>query len=177
MAMLTVVSLILYEVNNTMVRTALHQESMTTLRDEARNSLMQMSRFLRMAETTTIVTTAGAAVGTTPVDNIQFQAVHDTDGNGNAINADFSLGLAPAVRFRVDTTDANGDGKTTTQLVQTNTAGTVVRILTNHLNPNGGVQFSRTNSGIQISLVLLYPSGALRPPAYVRMDQSVAVRN
>ena len=176
-AMLTAISLVLYEVNNSMVRAALHQESMTILRDEARNSLMQMTRLVRMADTTTIVTAAGAAIGVNPVNSIEFQPVEDTDGNGNAINEDFSVGLGAAVRFVIDTGDANGDGLTTTQLIEADENGAFVRILTSHLNPAGGVRFWRTNPGIQISLVLLYPSGPLRPPAFVRVDQVVAVRN
>jgi len=63
-------------------------------------------------------------------------------------------------RFVVDTTDANGDGLTTTQLVRLDAANQVVEVVANHISPvvvtgdyydasQGGILFQNIGGSIQ----------------------------
>jgi len=178
MFIMTTVSLALYYVNMAMTRATLHQESMTTLRDEGRTSLQYISRMLRIASEGTIkgVTEGGvkSILGTTAMQGIEFQAVTDLDGNGVAVAEDYTVELTDPILFQVDIGDANGDGLDTEQLVQLDENDDVVRVLSNHC---ASIAFVNTSGGVQISLVLTRAGVGLSPTANVRMDQVVAARN
>ena len=179
--LLTGVTVGLYYLNLGMTKATLQHESMAVVRDDARLALQHMSRLLRMADDPTLVTLDGqgspTALSTTTVDNIHFQPVDDTDANGVALSQDFSVGLANQMGFGVDTDDENSDGYTTTQLVQFDDQGSVVQVLTNNLEPTGGVSFARVAGGVQISLQLFRDASGVRPPVRTRLNQVVSVRN
>ena len=180
MVVLSSISLGLYYINLGMTKTTLHQEAIATLRDEGRNAMQSMTRMLRNGEDNTLMTwnasNVAAALGVVPVSNIRFQAVTDANGNGSAINTDMSVGLTPVLGYGLDTVDINGDGFGATQLVRFDTAGNVNTILTNRVAP-GGLSFVRTAGGVQITLVLTMPARGIRPPATVRFNQIVDMRN
>jgi prepilin-type N-terminal cleavage/methylation domain-containing protein len=178
--LLTGVSMALYYINLSMTKAVMEQQGMTTLRDDGRITMQYISRRLRNAESSLMYGVNGdtkTALGTTPVTTIEFQTVTDTDGNGNAINTSYTVELGSALRFGPDTNDKNGDGESATQLVQFATNGNVSRILTNFLDPSGGISFVRTSGGVQISLKLLRKAQGIRPQASVRMDMVIDPRN
>lgn len=177
--LITAVSTVLYSLNFTMTRSALHQESMTMLRDEGYTSLDYMGRRLRMARSATILTDNNGTLAplvNNVATNLRFQMATDLDGNGLAIDDEFNVELTAPLVFRSDDNDANGDGFSTRQLVHMDTNGNVVRVLSNHLRP-GGLSFQRTAAGIQITVALEHPGQGLRPTAAVTLSLVVDPRN
>jgi prepilin-type N-terminal cleavage/methylation domain-containing protein len=181
MSILTVVMLGMYSLNDSMTRSSMQQESLAMLRDEGRLSLQYMTRLMRMAQSGTLRSEDGGEgavmLGTQSVQSIQFQIVASMDGNVTTINQDFTVGLSPVMEFTPDFDDANEDGFTSTQLVHLDADGSVVRVLTNHLNPDGGFACIRTAGGLQLSLVLFDAGNSGRQPVTKRLDQVFAVRN
>jgi hypothetical protein len=151
------------------------------LRDEGRLSLQYMTRLMRMAQSGTLQSEDGGAgavmLGTQSVQSIQFQIVASMDGNVTTINQDFTVGTSGVMEFTPDFGDANLDGFTSTQLVHLDADGSVVRVLTNHLSPQGGFACIRTAGGLQLSLVLFDEGNSGRQPVTKRLDQVFAVRN
>lgn len=177
--LITAVSTVLYSLNFTMTRSALHQESMTMLRDEGYTSLDYMGRRLRMARSATILTDNNGTLAplvNNVATNLRFQMATDLDGNGLAIDDEFNVELTAPLVFRSDDNDANRDGFSTRQLVHMDTNGNVVRVLSNHLRP-GGLSFQRTAAGIQITVALEHPGQGLRPTAAVTLSLVVDPRN
>src|SRR5690606_12547026 len=112
-------------------------------------------------------------LGGGPVTSIVYQRPDDLDGNGNALDAAMNLELRPARIFTIDTNDANGDGRTVTQLVELNADGSFRRVLCNNVSPAvapqggagfydaplGGLTFQQVGGGIQITLIQRRLSG------------------
>ncbi len=179
-AILSTIMLALYSLNLTMTRGTLQQESLATLRDEGRTALQYVGRRLRMADSGTLVargTDGNDEVFGNTATILGFQTVSDLDGNGSAVNQDYSVGLAPIAYYGPDLNDANGDGVTTRQLVEIDANGAVTRVFSRHLDPNGGITFQRVNGGIAINLVMRYPAEGIRPEAVLNLSQVVDPRN
>lgn len=181
-AVLTTVSLGLYDINLAMTKSAVAQEHRTLLQDEGRQALQYMARRMRMADAGSIVTVATTGSPTTTfgqasTDNITFQTVGDIDGNGLAINVDFSVGLQPAITFALDINDANGDGIAEHQLVEMDAQGNITRVLCSHVADGGGFRLSRASGGILMNLVLVHEGGGTVSPSVVRMFKLVTTRN
>ena len=179
--LLTGITITIYSINLGMTKAALQHESMAVVRDEGRLALQHISRRLRMAQISSLITLDGegtaSQLSATVVDNLHFQPIADIDGNGVAVNQDFSVGVAPQMGFGIDTLDSNGDGYTTTQLVQFDNQGNVTQILSNHIDPTGGIAIQRVSGGVQISLQLYREGSGIRPPVKTRLDQVISVRN
>lgn len=179
---LTTVSLALYNINLAMTRAAVHQEHRTTLQDEGRTAMQYMVRRIRMADSGTMETkvdgsTSLTTLGAGETTNVTFQAVADMDGNGVAINADYTMGLTDLMSIGPDYLDANGDGFYEEQLVHLDNSGNVVRVLTNHLADGGGFTLQRTFGGIMINMVLVHQGNGTVSPTVVRMSRLVTARN
>ena len=115
-----------------MGRTSSVQRAKVTAAEESRRALETLVARVHAASATSI-NTAGL-----PGDVLRFRAAVDADGNGTAVDASGRLELGSEITVQPDTTDANGDGLTTTQLVMTQ--GTRTRVLCNSLPPDSGVK-------------------------------------
>lgn len=182
MVVLTTTSLGLYNINLAMTRSSVSYEQLTTLHDEGRLSLQHIERRLRMAEGSGVMANdlaseAWSALGIDAKTRLQFQMAADMDGNGYAINQDYSLSLSDPIVCGADSDDANGDGLTDTQLVVFDASGAVTKVLSNHLASSNGILFQRVNSGIQVSLMLRHNGGGTVAPSTVQMRLVVPTRN
>jgi len=191
-SVLSILLTMLYGAAWAMTKTARTQDSVIMLNAEARQAMISITRNLRQADASTILTNNGGgfvAMGANAVTNLRLQRVEDIDGNGNALDAAFNPELSQPFWITRDTNDANADGLTLTQLVRLNQAGQVVEVLANHISPvvvtgdmysapNGGVLFQDIGGGsIQVTLILRHRADANLPMMVVRLDEVVSPRN
>jgi len=191
---LAVVLTMLYGAAATMANLAGTQDSLVMLNQEARQAMNTITRNLRMATTASVVTPDGgggfAPLTNVPVTQLQYRRVADMDGNGVALNQDMTLGLTQPFLITRDVNDANGDGRTLTQLVRIDqNTGAVVEVLANHVSPvvatgdfydasNGGVLFRALGGGaIQVTLIMRHQPSPTSPMMVVRLDEVVTPRN
>lgn len=168
---------------------------MIDLRDQGRTAMSDITRRLRMSQASGLRTVDAdgnfVALGNNPVTSIVYQMATDADGNGVAVSQDMSLGLTPQRIFALDTNDANGDGRTITQLVELQADGTFIRVLSNNISPvvatadagpyygapAGGLVFQDVGTGIQVTLILRKRADGVGPTMVTRLDQIVSPRN
>lgn len=194
MAVATVIIGMLYTINFGMLRLVRTQDAQITMMEEGRNAMRVMTSNLRMSSYGWMQATNGGVVGPLTggtYTDLQYQRPDDLDGNGNAVNAAFALELRPTRIFAVDNADANGDGRTVTQLVELNADGSFRRVLTNNLSPaiapgggagfydapQGGFVITDTGAGLQITLIMRRLSMGGGPTIVARLDEFVIPRN
>lgn len=137
-AILTIVTGMLFMLANTLNVSAASQEAKIAAQDEARQGMELVVGQLRQA--------AGSSlVGPFPGPSISYRVADDVDGNGSAVNASGNLELGPVRTIRRDTTDINGDGLTVTQLVRVE--GATARVITNGLLPNEDINNNNVLDG------------------------------
>lgn len=184
-AVLGVVTITLYYLDLAMLRASLQQDSIATLRDEGRQSMQYMARHIRNARGSTLITfdeyDEEVPLGTTPVTVLAFHEVTDLNSDGWPTDSNFDIEMGPLTGFTVDDDDIDDNGESFTQLmhlVEDDSGGvSVVRVLTDKLNTNGGLAFRRTEGGVQITLSLSYPGSGLRPPTQLTLEQVISPRN
>ncbi|MCH7909724.1 MAG: prepilin-type N-terminal cleavage/methylation domain-containing protein [Candidatus Hydrogenedentes bacterium] len=191
-ALLTIVLGVLYLVSMGMAQAAQVQETKITIRDEARLSMQEITRNMRMCSRGTLVswdTGVPVPLGAAVSRSIGFQRVEDTTGNGLGVNPDLSVGLGPMMGYGVDGADLNGDGKTVTQLVEYDVNGNPIRVLANNLSPvvnapgtpadapNGGIEFLQIGNGVQVTLIFSRQTGVNQLPLTFRMVEFITPRN
>jgi hypothetical protein len=132
-----------------------------------------------------------------PGPTITYRRAEDLDGNGTAVDVGGFLELGPLKTIQRDVGDANGDGRTTTQLVVIE--GTDVTVLANGLlenedvNANGileasedgnnngvlerGVWFEPFGAGIRITLQAQRSPGPRSPVMTSQLVEIVVPRN
>lgn len=191
-ALLTIVLGVLYLVSAGMAQAAQVQETKITIRDEARLSMQEITRNMRMCSRGTLVswdTGAPVAMGAAVSKTIGFQRIEDISGNGVGVNADLSVGLGVMMGYGVDDADLNGDGKSTTQLVEYDVNGNIIRVLANNLSPvvnapgtpadapNGGIEFLQIGTGVQVTLIFSRQIGLNQLPITFRLVEFVTPRN
>lgn len=171
-AIFTIISGIMYSVVLAASEATNVQESKIILRDDARIGLSLMTRSLRMAQRT------GYLIG--PEGNsITFARVTSNQGgNFFPVDAEFRLLFDPPVTYALDIDDANGDGRTVTQLIQLDAQGQFVRAISNYINPTREPIFTRVNGGgVRIVLNLSRQWSVTRPPMSARLETIVVPRN
>lgn len=191
-SVLTVMLTTIYGAAWAMLKTARTQDSLVMLNSEARQAMSIITRNLRQAQGTSILSNNGgvfAAMGGIAQTNIQFRRVEDVDGNGSALDVNYDMETTGPFWITRDTNDANGDGQTLTQLVRLNAGGQVVEVIANHISPvvvtatmysapNGGVLFQDIGGGnIQVTLILRHRADVNLPMMVVRLDEVVSPRN
>jgi prepilin-type N-terminal cleavage/methylation domain-containing protein len=184
---LGVIFMAMYYLSMSMARTALYQESVTTLRDEGRQAMDRMSRHLRMATRASIETNDGSGqfsgLGLTPVTNIRFVEMRDNDWDGDVVDDDYNIEQSELIYYTQDFEDINDDGIGAAQLVQLDETGDVDRVLASnvdYLGVNGdGLTFQllQGGGGLLIQLRLTRKGRAGVPAANITTSQVVAVRN
>lgn len=129
-AILTIVSGMLFMLAGSLNAAALSQEAKMASQDEARQGMEFIARELRQAASSSIG-------GVLPGPALTYRVADDVDGLGlgAAVDIGGSIELRPARTLTRDLTDANGDGQTVTQLVCIEN-GAVIRVVTNGLIPN-----------------------------------------
>jgi prepilin-type N-terminal cleavage/methylation domain-containing protein len=125
-AIFTMVMGTLLTLSLTFANTAEIQELRITNNDEARRLFLMLTPLVRQASRSTV------NWGEMPGDRITFQMATDSDGNGFAINPTGAIELTGVMTIQRDSTDANNDGITMSQLVFIDDAGNV-RVLANGL--------------------------------------------
>jgi len=140
------------------------QETRMITTDDTRHAIIDIVRDLRQASASSIAGTPGASV--------TYRVASDLDGNGVAVNASGGLELSATRTIQRDTSDLNGDGLTTSQIILRNGAANTV--LANGVpnnedannngvldagedaNRNGrldrGIWFTRTGNAVTITL-------------------------
>ncbi len=201
-SLLTIVMGVLYLVSMGMAQAAQIQETKIILRDEARLSMQEITRQMRMCSRGTLVswdTGAPVPLGAAVSQSIGFQRVEDVAGvdgfgnpfavNGVGVNPDLSIGLGPMMGYGVDDADLNGDGKSVTQLVEYDLNGNIVRVLANNLSPvvnapgtpadapNGGIEFLQIGNGVQVTLIFSRRIAVNQLPLTFRVVEFVSPRN
>jgi prepilin-type N-terminal cleavage/methylation domain-containing protein len=191
-SVLSIMLTMIYGAAWAMLKTARTQDSLVMLNSEARQAMSIITRNLRQAQGTSILSNNGGAfgvMGAAAQTNIQFARVADVDGNGSALDVNYELETTGPFWITRDTNDANADGQTLTQLVRLNAGGQVVEVIANHISPvvvtgtmysapNGGALFQDVGGGnIQVTLILRHRADVNLPMMVVRLDEVVSPRN
>lgn len=122
------------------------QEGKVVTQDSTRNGMMLVTRELRQAAISTI------AAASWPATALSYRAAVDLDGNGWPVDQNGKIELSPVRTIGLDVDDANGDGKTTDQLVLTEEGSDSVRVLASDLVDDGGARFEFIGGAIRITL-------------------------
>jgi prepilin-type N-terminal cleavage/methylation domain-containing protein len=163
-SILTIVIAVLFGLSTGMSDTAQVQGAKITSSDQARKAMIYATRDLRQA--------ARSSISGLPGSSISYRVATDLDGNGSAVDVGGHIELSAIRQIQRDSTDANGDGFTGSQLVLK--IGEVTQVLANNLsddedingngildlgedkNGNGrldhGVWFERDGSGIRVTI-------------------------
>ena len=191
-AVLGIVTGVMYTFGMGFTRAAQVQEAALIVRDDSRFAMMQITKSLRMGIRGTMVEAGagGGPISTTPVSSVSFFRVADENGNGSAINEDFSVGDSPPIVFRVDTDDINSDGLSDTQLIEL-IDGQFSRVLANYISPVfvdtanpgsgtnapiGGLVFQSIDNSILVTIITR--KQVIGGPVIAsRLDQLVRPRN
>jgi prepilin-type N-terminal cleavage/methylation domain-containing protein len=149
------------------------QEGKVLTQDAARNGLLLAARELRQASLNSI-TSAGW-----PATSVSYRAAMDADGNGWPVDGNGEIELSPVRTMGLDTTDANGDGKTTDQLVLTEAGNNSVRVLASDLVPDTGVRFESVGGALRVTLSAMTETGSNGAPRHLvsTLTETVMPRN
>jgi hypothetical protein len=191
LAILTMVSGMLFTLAQSLNQAAVSQEAKIAAQDEARQGMELVVNELRQAAISSLV-------GPFPGPSISYRVAGDVDNNGTAVDRSGNLELLPARTIRRDAGDANGDRRTTTQIVLI-TPNRPVRVVTNNvllnedadnnnvlsatedLNRNGrldrGIWFERVGQGARITIQAQHRAGPRGPLMYSTLTEIVTPRN
>lgn len=149
------------------------QEGKVLTQDAARNGMMLVTRELRQAAVSSI-TAAGW-----PATSVSYRAAIDASGNGWPVDESGKIELSPVRTIGLDLDDANGDGKTTDQLVLIETGSDSVRVLASDLAPDTGVQFEQVGGAIRVTLRSSQETASAGAPRYLvtTLSETVMPRN
>jgi hypothetical protein len=125
LAIFSLVMLMLLTLSLSMGSAARFQDAKIQTQDDARTGMMILIRDVRQSARTSI------NWASLPNNTIRYRVAEDVDGNGLAVDADNNLETGPLITVGVDTTDLNGDGETTSQLIWTD--GATTQVLANGL--------------------------------------------
>jgi len=189
-AILTIVSGMLFLLADSLGAASLVQEAKMTSQDEARMGMERVMGELRQAANSSVI-------GPFPGDSITYRIADDIDGNGLAVDIGVNLELGPARTLRRDTGDLNNDGQTVTQLVCVE--GANVRVITNGLIPNEdinnngvldggedvngngvldrGLWFERVGPGVRVTIQTQHRAGPRGPLIHSTLTETVVPRN
>ncbi len=165
-AILTSVLGLLFLLGDNLQQSVAARETKVATQDDVRVAMQRIMLELRQSARASI------PWNTLPGETISYQRAEDLDGNGTAVDIGGFLELGPQRTIQRDVNDANGDGRTTTQLVVIEGANATV--LANGLlenedaNANGvldagedennngvlerGVWFESVGTGLRITL-------------------------
>lgn len=188
-AILTVVTGVLFVLATSLGEAARTQEAKTTTLDDARNAMLVLTRELRQAAANSFSALPGAT--------LTYRIAQDVDGNGSAVNLAGDLELSTPRTVGRDFGDVNGDGRRATQLILQ--GGGRVRVLANALAPNEdtngngvldagedangnrrldrGIWFERVGPGIRITIDSQRMADARGRPMTSRLVEVVDPRN
>ncbi|MBI5092717.1 MAG: prepilin-type N-terminal cleavage/methylation domain-containing protein [Candidatus Hydrogenedentes bacterium] len=188
---LTMVMAMLFLVSTSLSSASASQDARTYTQDQARNAMQVIAKELRQAQSSSINWAA------LPGPAITYRIATDIDGNGTAVDSGGFLEVTPVRTLGRDTTDANGDGRTTTQAVVND--GARVRVLTNDLlqtedtNNNGtldggedsnanrvldrGIWFQASGTGIQVLIQTQRRPGVRSAFVNTTLRETVIPRN
>ena len=136
---------LLFVLGDNLQRSVAAQEAKVTTQDDVRLAMQRIMLELRQSARASITW------NTMPNSAITYQRAEDLDGNGTAVDIGGFLELGPQRTIQRDVNDANGDGRTTTQLVMIE--GAVATVLANGLlededvNANGILEASEDING------------------------------
>lgn len=189
-AILSIVSGMLFVLANTMHNASLAQDAKMSTHDEARNAMMRISRELRNAQQGSVVVGANGA-------SIQYRTPADADDNGVPVDAGGFLELGPVRTIQRDIADANGDGRTNTQVILN--TGVQVVVLANdvpvsedannnavldggedgnfNLRLDRGLVFERVGTGVRVTVQSMRQGGPETQPMISTMSEIVTPRN
>ncbi|GMV93341.1 MAG: hypothetical protein AMXMBFR82_31190 [Candidatus Hydrogenedentota bacterium] len=190
-AILTIVLGILFVLGDNLQQSVAAQEARVTTQDDVRMAMQRIMLELRQSARASI------PWNTLPNAVITYRRAEDVDGNGTAVDVGGFLELGAQRTIQRDTNDANGDGRTTTQLVMIE--GNQVTVLANGLlenedanadgilsagedsNNNGvlerGVWFEPVGAGLRITLQAQRSPGPRSQVITSQLTEIVVPRN
>jgi prepilin-type N-terminal cleavage/methylation domain-containing protein len=184
LGILSSLTIVVYTVAFGTISSARGIDDKVLMQQQGRAALSEIVRNLRMADDATIQTAAGNAIGNAPVTSIVFRRPVDTDGNGMGIDNNGAIEWSNNITYTVNP----GITARNLSLVRLDNNGNIVKNFTNFLSPvansgdfydapNGGIEFVRTNGGIQITMILQKGTGTNEHIIRVRLDEFVTPRN
>lgn len=190
-AVLTIVSGVLYAAAMTLTQAARSQEAKTATIDHVQSGMLLMGRHIRQASASSINWDA------LPGPVLSYRAAVDNDGNGTAVDVGIQLELSPTRTITRDVNDLNGDGVANTQLILIEDGQ--VQVIANGLlldedvnqndildagedtNGNGildhGIWFRQVGRGVQITLQCEQTTMVQGRPVNTTLVETVIPRN